>query len=87
VVHTTSHPPRRSRGKDANTSQANPIKSIRLRVEFSGSGGGALKRLAAEKGQTVHERGGKVSLMIIAGTPEDALAQLALLRGLLASKT
>jgi hypothetical protein len=86
VVHTTSHPQRHSRGKDANTSQPNPIKSIRLRVEVSAAGGGELKRLAAEKGLVVQEQGGKVSLMIVARTPEDALAQLALLKGLLASK-
>jgi len=86
-VHTTSHPPRRSRGKDANTSQENPITSIRLRVEVSGAGVGELKRLATERGLTVHEQGGKVSLMIKAGTPEDALAQLALLKGLFDSKS
>ena len=84
-MHTTSHPPRRIRGKDAATSQPSPIKSIRLKVEVFGARGGDLKRLAEEKGLTVQEEGGNVSLVITSGTPEDALAQLDLLRRLLAS--
>jgi len=55
-------------------------------VQAFGAAGGDLKRLAAEKGLTAKEEGGKVSLTIETTTPEDALAQLALLRGLLASK-
>ena len=85
-MHTTSHPPRRSRGKDADTSQPSPLKSIRLTVSVSGAAGGGLRRIAAEKGLTVQEEGGDVSLVITSETPEDALAQLDLLRGLVASK-
>jgi hypothetical protein len=87
VVHTTSHPPRHSRDKDANTSREDPIKSIRLRVEFFGAGGGDLKRLAGEKGLTILDQGGKVSLVVMSTTPEDALAKLVLLKGLFASKS
>ena len=86
-MHTTSHPPRRSRGKDPNTSQPSPIKSIRLKVEVFGAAGVELKRLATAKGLSTKEAGGKVSLVITARTPEDALAQLALLRDLLAPKS
>ena len=85
-MHTTSHPQRRSRGRDAVTSHPSPIKRIVLRVQVFGAAGGDLKRLAAEKGLTAKEDGSKVSLTIETTTPEDALAQLALLRGLLASK-
>jgi hypothetical protein len=86
-VHTTSHPQRRSRGKDADTSHPSPIKSIRLTVSVSCALGGGLKRLAAEKGLTVQEEGGNVSLVITSETPEDALAQLDSLRGILTPKT
>jgi hypothetical protein len=85
-VHTTSHPPRRSKGKDADTSRPSPLKIIRLTVRVSGAAGGGLKRLAAEKGLPVQEESGNVSLVITSGTPEDALAKLDLLRGLLASR-
>jgi hypothetical protein len=85
-VHTTSHPPRRSRGKDADTPQPRPIQSIRLTVSVSGPAAGGLKRLAAERGLTVQEEGGKVSLVITSETPEDALAQLDSLRGILTPK-
>jgi hypothetical protein len=86
-VPTTSHPPRRSRGKDADTSHPIPIKGVRLRVEVSGAGGAELKRLAAEKGMAARDEGGKVSLTIAAKTPEEALAQLALLKAILSSKS
>ena len=84
-MHTTSHPRRRSRGKDARTSQPSPLKSIRLRVDVFGAGGAELKRLAAEKGFAVEEDGDEVSLVIMSKTPEDALARLAVIRGILAS--
>jgi hypothetical protein len=42
--------------------------------------------LAADKGLTVEEKGGDLSLAFTAASPEDALAQLRLLTGLLAPK-
>ena len=86
-MHTTSHPRRRSRGKDADTSKPSPLKSIRLTVSVFGARPGELRRLAAEKGLTVQEEGGNVSLVITSETPEDALAQLDFLRGLIAPKS
>jgi hypothetical protein len=84
-VHTTS-PPRRSRGKDAHPPHPSPIKSIRLRVDVFGAAGSDLKRLAEENGLPVHQGGGKVSVVITSETPEDALVQLATLRGLFAKQ-
>jgi len=81
-----SHPSSRGRGKDADTSQPSPLKSIRLTVSVFGARRGELRRLAAKKGVTVQEEGGNVSLVITSETPEDALAQLDLLRGLVSSK-
>jgi hypothetical protein len=87
VVHTTSHPPRRSSGRNGNVSQTSPLKSILLKVTVFDAGGKELARLAADKGLTVEEKGGSVSLVISATTPEDALAQLGLFSAILASRT
>ena len=57
-----------------------------MRIDVFGAGGAELKRLAAGKGITVEEDGGHVSLVITSTTPEDAMAQLALIRGILASR-
>jgi hypothetical protein len=45
-----------------------------------------VERLAAEKGLTVEERGGDLSIAFAAASPEDALVQVRLLAGLLAPK-
>jgi hypothetical protein len=90
-VPTTSHPPKRSSGSSSNRngsiSQSVPLKSIRLKVTFVGAGGKELARLAIEKGLAVEHKGGKASLVISAATPEEALSQLRLLSGILASRT
>jgi hypothetical protein len=44
-------------------------------------------RLAADKGLAVEAKGGSVSLVISAATPEEALAQLGLFSAILASRT
>jgi hypothetical protein len=87
VVPTTSHPPRRSSGRDGNTSQSSPLKSVRLKVTVIDAGGEELARLAADKGLAVEAKGGRVSLVIVAATPEEALAQLGLFSAILASRT
>lgn len=45
-----------------------------------------MERLAAEKGLAVEETGGDLTVAITAASPEEALAQLRLLTGLLAQK-
>jgi len=87
VVPTTSHPSRRSRGsKTGSITQGSPLKSIRLTVTLIGAGRAQLERLAAEKGLTLEERGGDLSIAFTAASPEDALVQLRLLAGLIAPK-
>jgi hypothetical protein len=89
VVPTTSHPSRRSsRSKNGSSiTQGAPLKSIRLTVTLAGEGRALLERLAAEKGLTVEEKGGDLSIAFAAAaSPEDALAQLRLLTRLLAPK-
>jgi len=86
VVPTTSHPPRRSTGRDGNLLKGNPLKSIRLTVTLDGAGRGQLERFAAEKGITVEGRGDKLSLVIKAATPEEALAKLGHLAGFIAPR-
>jgi hypothetical protein len=94
-VPTTSHPPKPSSAsssgsgsnRNGSTSRGGPLKSIRLKVTFVGAGGKELARLAAGKGLAVEHEGGKESLVISAATPEDALSQLKLLTGILASRT
>jgi hypothetical protein len=93
-VPTTSHPSRRStrsktgstRSKTGSTTQGSPLKSIRLTVTLIGAERAQVERLAAEKGLTVEERGGDLSIAFAAASPEDALVQLRLLAGLLAPK-
>jgi len=88
VVPTTSHPSRRSsRSKNGSIPQGSPLKSIRLTFTLIGAGRAQLERLAAEKGLTVEEKGGgDLSIAFAAASPEDALAQLRLVAGLLAPK-
>jgi len=45
-----------------------------------------MERLAAEKRLAVEEKGGDLTVAIMAASPEEALAQLRLLSGLLAQK-
>jgi hypothetical protein len=86
VVPTTSHPSRRSsRSKSGSTTQGSPLKGIRLTVTLVGAGSEQLERLAAE-GLTVEDRDGDLSIAFAAASPEEALAQLRLLTGLLAPK-
>jgi hypothetical protein len=86
VVPTTSHPSRRSsRSRKGSTNQG-PLKSIRLTFTLIGAGRAQLERLAAEKGLTVEEKGGDLSIAFAAASPDDALAKLRLVAGLLAPK-
>jgi len=85
-VRTTSRPPSRSTRSSGNFAKGSPLKSVSISVTLVGAGNGDLKRLAAEKGLTVEERGGDLTLLIKAATPEEALAKLGLLTGLLAQK-
>ena len=87
MVPTTSHPSRRSsRSKTGSITQGTPLKSIRLTVTLIGVGRAQLERLAAEKGLTVEEKGGDLSIAFAAASPEEALARLRLLAGLLVPK-
>ncbi len=82
-----SHRQKPSRDRVGNTSQSSPLKGIRLKVAITGAGGEILKRLAAERGLALEEKGDEVSLVITAATPEEALAKLGLLSSRLAQKT
>jgi hypothetical protein len=86
VVPTTSPPRRRSKSKSGSTSQGGPLKGIRLSVTLVGAGGALKERLAAEKGLYVEEKGPDLTVAIVAASPEEALAQLRLLSGILARK-
>jgi hypothetical protein len=55
-------------------------------VTLDGVARDQLERFAAEKGLAVEGRGDKLSLVIKAATPEEALAQLGLLAGLIAPR-
>ncbi|HVC27308.1 MAG TPA: hypothetical protein VND40_04030 [Nitrososphaerales archaeon] len=83
---TKSHTPRRSKSKQGSGAQGNPIKGIRLDIILIGAAGRELERLAVEKGMAVREKGDDLSVTLTAASPEDALAQLRLLTGLLARK-
>jgi hypothetical protein len=85
-VPTTSPPPRRSKSKAGSVEQRGPLKSIRLSVALEGAERSRLGRLAAEKGLAVKEKGGDLSVSFTASSPEEALAQLRLISGLLAQK-
>jgi hypothetical protein len=87
VVPTTSRPPRRTSSRNAGVSQRNPLKAIRLKVTVIGAFGKELARLAADKGLAVEEKGGNVSVVISAPTPEEALARLGILSDILASRS
>ena len=84
MVPTTSHPPRPSKSRNGNIPQGGPLKSIRLRVAVTGPRGKDILRLASEKGLTLEDQGGTMFIVISAARPEDALAQLGLLSGILA---
>jgi len=86
VVPTTSPPPRRIRSKSGSIGKGGPLKSIRLSVTLVGAGPALMERLAAEKRLAVEEKGGDLTVAIMAASPEEALAQLRLLSGLLAQK-
>jgi hypothetical protein len=85
VVPTTSRPPRRSKSKSRSVPQGGPLRGIRLSVTLIGAGREQLERFA-ENGIAVEEKGGDLSLSFAASSPEEALAQLRLLSGLLAKK-
>jgi len=51
-----------------------------------GAGPALAKRISVEKGLAVEEKGGDLTVAITATSPEQALAQLRLLSGLLAKK-
>ena len=91
MVPTTSQPQRRSRDRNGSLplpqGSSNPLKSIHLTVTLVGASPGQLQRLAAEKALAVEEkRGRRVSFVLEAATPEDALAKLRLLTGVIAPK-
>lgn len=84
-MRTTSRP-RARKGRKEDLPHGSPLKSVQLVVKLTGAGGGDLKRLASEKGLAVEEKGGDLTLTIKASTPEEALAELSVLTGLLAHK-
>jgi hypothetical protein len=86
VVPTTS-PSRRTNSGTGLSPQSRPIKSIRLKITVTGAESADLGRLAAEKGLAVQAKGGSITIAITANAPEDALAQLALLGGIITSKS
>ena len=86
MVPTTSPPPRRSRSKSGSVAQGGPLERVTLSVTLVGAGRPLIERLAAEKGLAVEEKGGDLTVAITATSPEEALAQLRLLSGLLAQK-
>ncbi len=83
----TSHPPRRSSGRDGSISQSSPLRSVRLKLTVADADPKELARRAADKGLAVEADAGRASLVIPEGTPEDALAKLALFSAILASRT
>ena len=86
MVPTTSHPSRHSsRSKTGSITQGSPLRSIRLTITLVGAGP-QLERLAAEEGLAIEEKGGDLTISFVAASPEEALAQLRLLGGLLAPK-
>ena len=59
---------------------------MRLSITLAGAGRSQLERLAAEVGLAAEEKGGGLSVALTAASPEEALAQLRLIGGLLAQK-
>ena len=86
MVPTTSPQQRRSKSKSGSVAKGGPLKSIRLSVTLVGAGRGLVERLAAEKRLAVEKKGGDLTVAITATSPEEALAQLRLLSGLLGQK-
>jgi hypothetical protein len=84
-VHTTSRPSSRSKDRPG-TERGSPIKGIRLTFTVSGAASADFSRAATEKGLVVRSNGGDVTVALTATSPEEALAQLSLLSGLLARK-
>jgi hypothetical protein len=83
-VPTTSPQPRRSKSKSGSIAPGGPLKGIRLSVTLVGTGHALAERISAVKGLAVEEKGGDLTVAITATSPEEALAQLRLLSGLLA---
>lgn len=75
---TTSRPARPAQGKA-------PIKGIRLKVRLAPSG--SLAELAKQKGLSVEQARGALSVSFTAATPDEALEKLRLLSSVLAPKT
>ena len=86
MVPTTSPPRRPNRSKSGSTPKGGPLKGIRLSVTLVGAGRALKERLAAEKGLAVEEKEGDLTVAIVAASPEEALAQLRLLSGVLGKK-
>ena len=86
MVPTTSPQPRRSKSKSGSIAQGGPLKGIRLSVTLVGAEPALAERISAEKGLAVEEKAGDLKVSITATSPEEALAQLRLLSGLLAKK-
>lgn len=86
MVPTTSPQPRRSKSKDGSAARGGPLKGVRLSVTLVGAEPALAERISAEKGLAVDEKGGDLTVAITATSPEEALAQLRLLSGLLANK-
>lgn len=85
MVPTTSPPPRRSKSK-SGLAKGGPLRSIRLSVTLVGAELTLMGHLASEKGLTMEEKGGEITVTFTATSPEEALAQLKLLSDLLAQK-
>jgi hypothetical protein len=86
-VPTTSHPPRRSSGRDGSTSRGSPLKRVQLTVKVIDADGKDLARRAADEGLAAEANASGVSLVISAATPEEALAQLGVFGAILDSRT
>ncbi|MGH9917980.1 MAG: hypothetical protein ACRD6W_03775 [Nitrososphaerales archaeon] len=59
---------------------------MRLFVTLVGAEPSLAERISAEKGLAVEKKGGDLTVAITATSPEEVLAQLRLLSGLLAKK-
>jgi hypothetical protein len=55
-------------------------------VTITGDRGAELERLASQRGLKMEAKGDEISMVISVATPEEALAQLGVLSGLLAQK-
>jgi hypothetical protein len=95
VVPTTSNQSRRSQGNSSSDSERNgpavrqpdPIKGIRLRVALADIRPEQVATLAQEEGIAVAKsRTGELTVAFTASTPEDALAKLKLISGVLSPR-